>query len=805
MIYHPRPYQARAQDFLVQRPRANLFMQMGLGKQQPNSEPVLTPTGWRAIGDLSPGDFVIGADGRPTEVLAVFPQGEQDVVEVEFTDGSRCRAGWDHLWRVFNATQYNKGQPGRVMSTREIVEYGVLRPNGKNGLKPYWYIPMAAPVEHPERDLPVDPYLLGVILGDGSIHRTGEVSLCTDLEILRSCGLNPRRAHKTCSYVWYASCPGVRQAMQDLSLAGKRSWEKHLPEEYLYASVAQRLAVLQGLLDTDGYPIPEGGAEFSSTSETLVDAVVELAQSLGGVGRKSAGRVTCSQTGPGRKSWRVNVKLRPEHDAFRLSRKLSKWRRPTKYPPVRRIAAVREVGREASTCIKVAASDCLYVTRSYVVTHNTSVALTVFDILRSFGEVKKMLVLGPVRVARTTWADEVQKWDHLRHLDVAVAAGATAAERRRMFASDMPIHTLNYENVPAMLNELESAWPYDIVITDESTRVKNHAAVRFMGKTKRKVERDGKLVVLPAEPGLKHVAGRTKRWINLSGAPTPKGLHDLWSQQYLLDGGKRLGKNITAFRNRWFTEGRHRGTYHPTPSAMEEITAAIQDCTLTLKSADYLDLPELITSRVEVDMPDSVRAFYQELEQEFIARIDDVEVLAANAAVLTGKLRQTTGGAIYGPDGKDWITLHDAKIDALASIVEEQAGAPLLVAYTFKHDLERLRAAFPFARHLDKDPKTVHDWNMGRIPMLLAHPGSAGPGLNLQDGGNAIAFFSPNWDLDGHDQIIERIGPTRQLQSGHPRPVFVYYITARDSIDELVLERLVERREVQDIFLERTK
>lgn len=435
----------------------------------------------------------------------------------------------------------------------------------------------------------------------------------------------------------------------------------------------------------------------------------------------------------------------------------------------------------------------------------TSVALTVFDILRSFGEAKKMLVLGPVRVARTTWADEVQKWDHLRHLDVAVAAGESAAERRRMLSSDAPIHTINYDNAPWLVRELESAWPYDIVITDESVRVKNHAAVRFMGKTKRRVERDGKLITLPAEPGLKHVAGRTKRWINLSGAPTPKGLHDLWSQQYLLDGGLRLGKNITAFRNRWFCEDRYGHNYEPLPHAMDEITAAMRDCTLTLKSADYLDLPELITTRVEVDLPDEVRAFYDELEREFIARLGETEVVAFNAAVLTGKLRQATSGAIYGTDGKAWTPLHDAKIEALESIVEEQAGAPLLVAYTFKHDLERLKKAFPQARHLDKDTRTIRDWNAGRIPILLAHPGSAGPGLNLQDGGNAIAFFSPDWDLDGHDQIIERIGPTRQLQSGHPRPVFVYYITARNTVDELVLERLVERREVQDIFLERTK
>jgi SNF2 family DNA or RNA helicase len=435
----------------------------------------------------------------------------------------------------------------------------------------------------------------------------------------------------------------------------------------------------------------------------------------------------------------------------------------------------------------------------------TSVVLTVFDILRSFGEVRKMLVLGPVRVARSTWSDEVAKWDHLRHLDVAVAAGESAASRRKALASDAPIHAINYENVSWLLREVGPSWPYDIVVADESTRVKNHAAVRFRGKPKRQEEVNGELVTRPAEPGLKHFAGRTKRWINLSGAPAPKGLHDLWSQQYLLDGGLRLGKNITAFRDRWFREDRFKHSYTPLPHAMEEITAAIRDCTLALKSADYLDLPELITTRIDVDLPEEVRAFYDELEQEFVANLGDTEVVAWNAAVLTGKLRQVTSGAVYQEDGKNWTEIHDAKIEALASIVEEQSGAPLLVAYTFKHDLERIKRAFPFARHLDKNAKTIRDWNAGRIPMLLVHPSSAGPGLNLQDGGNAIAFFSPDWDLDGHDQVIERIGPTRQLQSGHPRPVFVYYIAARDTVDELVLERLVDRRTVQDIFMEKLK
>lgn len=431
---------------------------------------------------------------------------------------------------------------------------------------------------------------------------------------------------------------------------------------------------------------------------------------------------------------------------------------------------------------------------------------TAIDILRSFGEVGKVLVLGPKRVVNITWPDEFAKWDHLRHLDIVPITG-TAATRQRLLHSDAPVHAINYENVPWLLEYLGDAWPYDLVVADESTKLKNPMSLRFNGRAKQRKEVNGGLVTVPAKRGLKHVAGRTKRWINLTGSPMPKSPHDLWSQMYLLDGGKRLGKNITAFRERWFTQDRYSGshTWEPFPHSQAEITALIRDRCLTLKAADYLDLPPLVHNRIEFDLPHTAAELYRDLEREFYLDLGEHEIAATNAGVLSGKLRQFTAGALYtNPDGA-WEEVHREKLDALDDVIEEAGATPVMVIYHFKSDLVRIRAAFPQARHLDHKPQTVRDWNAGRIPILLVHPASAGHGLNLQGGSNIAVFFSLDFDLDTHDQVIERIGPARQLQSGHPRPVFIHYLVARDTIDELCLERLIERRAMQDIFKEATK
>ena len=289
------------------------------------------------------------------------------------------------------------------------------------------------------------------------------------------------------------------------------------------------------------------------------------------------------------------------------------------------------------------------------------------------------------------------------------------------------------------------------------------------------------------------------RWANLTGTPAPNGVADLWGQTWFLDAGKRLGRSFTAFSDRWFAPDWSGYGLTPLPHAQREIEAALSDICLTVQG---LPVDEPIVNRIMVDLPPRARAMYDDMEKTFFSSMSaTTEIEAFNAAAKSQKLLQFASGAVYD-ENKNWHEAHSAKVDALASVIEEAAGAPVLVAYNFRSDLQRLKDAYPKARVLDADPGTIRQWNAGKIPLLLAHPASAGHGLNLQDGGNILCFFSVDWNLEYHDQIIERIGPMRQKQAGHNRPVFVHYLLARDTIDEVVLDRLQGKRTIQQALMD---
>ena len=376
------------------------------------------------------------------------------------------------------------------------------------------------------------------------------------------------------------------------------------------------------------------------------------------------------------------------------------------------------------------------------------------------------LVIAPLRVASSTWPGEVEKWAHLQGMGIRSIAGSS-----RFDSGVRDIETVNYDNLSALVDHWGDRWPYRTVVADESTRLKSF-----------RVRQGGKRAQALGKVAHKYV----RRWVSLTGTPAPNGVLDLWGQQWFVDAGERLGRSFSAFENRWFKTERRPGQQYGglvslMPGAQEEIEQRLADCTITVRAADFLDLPPLIENVIEVDLPPTARRHYRELEREMftvLAGGDEVEVF--NAAAKTMKCLQAANGALYvGESGTEYKEIHDAKIEALRSVVEEAAGAPVLVAYHFKSDLARLQRAFPQGRHLDSQPATVLAWNAGQIPVLFAHPASAGHGLNLQDGGNIIVFFGLWWDLEQHEQIIERIGPTRQAQSGYNRPVFVHRIVAR--------------------------
>lgn len=424
----------------------------------------------------------------------------------------------------------------------------------------------------------------------------------------------------------------------------------------------------------------------------------------------------------------------------------------------------------------------------------TSSTLAALEFLKVMGEPVRALVLAPLRVATATWPDEVAKWGF--NLRVSAVVG-TPAKRRAALEKESDVYTCNYETLPWLISELGPRWFFNVIVADESTRLKGFRLGGGGGSRARALSRVA-------------FAG-VKRFIELTGTPAANGLLDLWGQVWFLDRGERLERSFGAFTGKYFRQRRCGSSpfavaYEPLAWAQEAIQERLRDVCLSLNAADYFPLEEPISVPVPVSLSAEARRVYDALQRDMFAELaDGSEVDAVNAAALTVKCLQVASGALYKDDGKAWEPLHDAKIDALRSIVEEASGAPVLVAYHWRADLERLQAAFPSGRVLDKNPRTIKAWNAGKIPILFAHPASAGHGLNLQDGGNILVFFSHWWDLEQYQQIIERIGPTRQAQAGHQRAVFLYHIIARDTVDELVMARRESKKEVQDLLLEALK
>ena len=420
-------------------------------------------------------------------------------------------------------------------------------------------------------------------------------------------------------------------------------------------------------------------------------------------------------------------------------------------------------------------------------TSGTLYALDCIDLV----EDNRTLVLAPLRVAQSTWPAEGQKWDNFQHLKIIPIIG-TVKERLEAIREPADIHTTNYENLPWLLEQVGGSWPWKTVVADESTRLKSF---RLGGKGGKRARALSKVAFSCVE-----------RFVQLTGTPSPNGLLDLWGQLWFLDRGERLGRTYSAFMRRWF-RSKHPNSFEmvPLPCAEREIMEKVKDICMSLRAQDYFDLKDPIVIDVPVTLPHTAMKLYKQMEKEMFLEIQNKEVEAFNAAAKSMKCLQLANGAIYTDELHNWAPVHDAKLDALESIIEEAAGMPVLVAYHFKTDLIRLKKRFPQGRELDKAGKIIDTWNAGKVPLLFAHPASAGHGLNLQDGGNIVVIFGHWWNLEEYQQIIERIGPTRQMQAGHNRPVFIYNIRAEGTIDATVIQSRTDKRQVQDLLLEAAK
>lgn len=408
----------------------------------------------------------------------------------------------------------------------------------------------------------------------------------------------------------------------------------------------------------------------------------------------------------------------------------------------------------------------------------TAITLTaLFDLCLDRFLVHKVLVIAPLRVARDTWPSEIQKWDYLSGLTYSVAVGSEA-QRREALSKAADIYIINRENVDWLITKSGIPFDFDMVVIDELSSFKSHQAKRFKS-------------LLKARPKVKRIVG-------LTGTPSSNGLMDLWAEFRILDMGERLGRYITRYRSAFFTPDKRNGevifSYKPLPGAEDAIYKRISDITISMKSCDYLTLPECVINEVPVFMDEKESAVYDRFKEDMVAKIKGKEIDAANAAVLSGKLLQMANGAVYDED-KNSLHIHDRKLDALEDLLEGANGKPVLIAYWYQHDAERIKARFP-VREI-RTSKDIEDWNAGKISAAIIHPASAGHGLNLQSGGSTLIWFGLTWSLELYQQTNARLH-----RQGQKETVVIHHIIAKGTIDEQVMKALRKKEKTQDALID---
>lgn len=405
----------------------------------------------------------------------------------------------------------------------------------------------------------------------------------------------------------------------------------------------------------------------------------------------------------------------------------------------------------------------------------------IFDLCLDSFLVRKVLVIAPLRVARDTWPTEIQKWDHLHGLSYSVAVG-TEVERKAALRQRAFVYIINRENVQWLVEDSGIPFDYDMVVIDELSSFKSYQAKRFRSLLK--------------------VRPKVKRMVGLTGTPSSNGLMDLWAEFRVLDLGKRLGRFITHYRNAYFQPDKRNGqvvfSYKPLPGAEDAIYRQISDITISMKATDHLQMPECVMNEVKVSLSEKERMVYDSMKSDLVVSLGGEEIDAGNAAALANKLSQMANGAVYGED-KRVFSIHDKKLDALEDLIEAANGKPVLVAYWFKHDLERISKRFK-VREI-KTSEDITDWNSGKIPVAVIHPASAGHGLNLQSGGSTLIWFGLTWSLELYQQTNARLW--RQGQQADT--VVIHHIVTADTIDERIMSALRKKDKTQSALIDAVK
>lgn len=402
------------------------------------------------------------------------------------------------------------------------------------------------------------------------------------------------------------------------------------------------------------------------------------------------------------------------------------------------------------------------------------------DLMLDYFDVSRTLVIAPLRVANSTWPDEIKKWEHLKYLSYSVVTGSEK-ERLDALKKSAHIYLINRENVDWLITKSGVSWKFDMVVIDELSSFKSYQAKRFKS-------------LLKVRPKMKRIVG-------LTGTPSSNGLMDLWAEFRLLDMGERLGRYITYYRQNFFVPDKRNQqmifSYKPKDGAEKKIYSLISDITISMKSKDFLKMPECVMNEVVVSLSDKEQKLYDSLKQDMVLSFEENEIDAINAATLSNKLLQMSNGAVYNDD-KESIHIHDRKLDALEDLIEGANGKPVLVAYWFKHDLERIKDRFD-VREI-KSAKDISDWNKGKIPVALIHPASAGHGLNLQAGGSTLIWFGLTWSLELYQQTNARL-----YRQGQDSTVVIHHILTKGTIDEDVMKALKAKEKIQDALIDSVK
>lgn len=411
----------------------------------------------------------------------------------------------------------------------------------------------------------------------------------------------------------------------------------------------------------------------------------------------------------------------------------------------------------------------------------TSITLSaVNNLLFDSFEIHKVLTICPLRVAKNTWCDEIKKWDQLNNIKYSIVVG-TEKERISALNEKADIYIINRENVDWLVNKSGYKFDFDMVVIDELSSFKNHQSKRFKSLMK--------------------IRPKVKRIVGLTGTPSSNGLMDLFAEFKVLDLGERLGYFIGQYRNTYFKPDKTNGaivySYKPLPNAEDSIYERISDITVSMKASEYLKMPELVISNYQVEMSEDEKKQYDEMKKNLICEIKDGEITVSNAGSLSNKLSQFANGAVYD-DEQNIVEIHSRKLDALEDIIESMNGKPLLVAYWYKHDLQRIKKRFD-VREI-KTGKDIADWNKGKIPVALIHPASAGHGLNLQQGGSTLVWFGLTWSLELYQQTNGRL-----YRQGQKNTVVIQHIVTKESIDEQILKALERKNKTQEDLIEAVK